>query len=647
MVRSNSLRRRFDAAGSYARQSVDWHRDHRLATVATDWRRQTSPTLGRIVLCVSLFVTVLSNSLRASSAAEPPPTREAKEPTAGLVAHWRFDDGEGSNAADSSGNGHAAVIHHAEWIEGRDGLGIALRFDGQRAWVDCGIVEVINLAKQCTVEAWIKPEEPRLHNMTIVAKGYRYRCLFNLQMGIPWDRSKLVFGVGAYQTHEKPIPFGEWSHVAGVCDGQRVATFVNGKLLSVRPFGGGFKPNETSLTIGKAIGAPSGGEFFKGVIDDVRIYDYVLPKYRLSGPTGADINRAGRTITTKGEWGGYEGFPSVCLTANKQLLVSFYAGRGHMDWPDPELPRRGRICVMQSGDFGKTWSKPRAIIDTAAGERDPSLAVLSDGTVICSYFQTVWHGRGRVCEVRTIRSFDNGQTWETKPTIVPSPWFTDVQRAEVIRRAGPPPSSASHEHPIKEDFAAINATTVPVTELTSGELLLPIYGHRTGTKYRCGVARSTDGGATWSETHIIPASDHLTEPDIVELPEGRLLCVMRAEMSHSISTDGGRTWSPARTGLLPRGHAPDLMLTRNGVLLCGIREQPHARTGVIISTDFGKSWGPPRLIGFAGGAYPSFTELPDGRIFSVHYQEALGGNVIQTIFTVDRKNRDIVLKPMR
>jgi hypothetical protein len=82
-------------------------------------------------------------------------------------------------------------------------------------------------------------------------------------------------------------------------------------------------------------------------------------------------------------------------------------------------------------------------------------------------------------------------------------------------------------------------------------------------------------------------------------------------------------------------------------LLCGIREQPHSRTGVIISTDFGKSWSPPRLIGFAGGAYPSFTELPDGSIFAVHYQEALGGNVIQSKFTINGKNRDIQLERMR
>ncbi len=572
-------------------------------------------------------------------------SRNDAVPTKGLVAHWRFDEGAGQTATDSSPSGREGTIHNAEWVEGRDG-GKALRFDGKRSWVDCGNADVLNLANEFTIEAWVKPENPGGHSMTILAKGYRYRGRFNLRMGTPWDRSKLMLENGAYRTHEIPIPWETWSHVAGVCDGQRVAIFVNGQLQSVRPFGGGFKPNQTALTIGKSIGAPD-GEFFKGSIDDVRIHDRALARYKLSGATGRDINRGSRPITTDGEWGGYEGFPSVCLLKNGHLLVSFYAGRGHMDWPDPALPNRGRICVMRSSDLGKTWSQPRAIIDTSVGERDPSLSQLSDGTVICSYFQTVWYQHGRVCEVRTIRSFDNGQTWESKPAEVPSPWFTQQQKSEVLRLAGPPSTDASHEHPVKEEFAAINATSAPVTELSSGDLLLPIYGHYTGGSYRCAVARSTDHGATWTATHILPASGHLTEPDLVELPDGRLLCVMRTEMAHSFSSDQGRTWTKPRTGLLPRGAAPDLLLTRDGVLLCGIREQPSPRTGVIISTDYGKSWSRPRMIGFAGGAYPSLTELPDGRIFAVHYQEALGGNVLQSVFAIDRNDRDIRLESLR
>ncbi|MEM7011852.1 MAG: sialidase family protein [Verrucomicrobiota bacterium] len=235
--------------------------------------------------------------------------------------------------------------------------------------------------------------------------------------------------------------------------------------------------------------AADGGEFFKGLIDEVEIYDVALRDYQLEGQNSLDIVRGSRAITTNGEWGGYEGFPSVCRTADGRLLVSFFAARGHMDWPDPELPNMSRICVICSEDLGKTWSEPITIIDTDVGERDPSLAVLKDGTVICSYFQTVCYERGRVCEVRTIRSFDGGLTWEKRSAAVPSPWYSEEDRVEVIRQTGPQETSASHEDPVKEKFSAINATTVPPIELKNGDLLLPIYGHRTGKPYRCGFAR--------------------------------------------------------------------------------------------------------------------------------------------------------------
>ena len=53
--------------------------------------------------------------------------------------------------------------------------------------------------------------------------------------------------------------------------------------------------------------------------------------------------------------------------------------------------------------------------------RYQSVAVsVPDGVVICSFFQTIWYERGRVCEVKTVRSTDNAQTWET-PVHVPAP----------------------------------------------------------------------------------------------------------------------------------------------------------------------------------------------------------------------------------
>ncbi len=140
---------------------------------------------------------------------------------------------------------------------------------------------------------------------------------------------------------------------------------------------------------------------------------------------------------------------------------------------------------------------------------------------------------------------------------------------------------------------------------------------------------------------MISEKHHDCEPDLVELPDGRLLAILRPRMSQTISKDKGRTWSkPTR---LLRGHAPSLLLTRDGVLLCGHREQPGPRTGLIMSTDFGKTWSLPRMIDVAGGAYPSFVELGDGRILCLHYQEAAGGNLRQAVFKIDRKTSNITL----
>ncbi len=49
------------------------------------------------------------------------------------------------------------------------------------------------------------------------------------------------------------------------------------------------------------------------------------------------------------------------------------------------------------------------------------------------------------------------------------------------------------------------------------------------------------------------------------------------------------------------------------------------------------------MIDVAGGAYTSMVELSDGRILCLHYQEALGGNIRQAIFEVDREARQIQL----
>ncbi len=65
----------------------------------------------------------------------------------GLIAHWKFDEGSGSVAADSSPSGYDATVDGATWISGNDcpwmggAAKTALNFDGWNDYVDVENIE--------------------------------------------------------------------------------------------------------------------------------------------------------------------------------------------------------------------------------------------------------------------------------------------------------------------------------------------------------------------------------------------------------------------------------------------------------------------------------------------------------------------------
>lgn len=94
--------------------------------------------------------------------------------------------------------------------------------------------------------------------------------------------------------------------------------------------------------------------------------------------------------------------------------------------------------------------------------------------------------------------------------------------------------------------------TDKVVELDDGTLILGSHVHspRTRKLTQC-VTRSTDGGWTWNGTVVIAGDDihHYCEGAIIQLPSGRLVCVMR-ENNHgnypcyvAFSDDRGLTWT--------------------------------------------------------------------------------------------------------
>lgn len=302
-----------------------------------------------------------------------------------------------------------------------------------------------------------------------------------------------------------------------------------------------------------------------------------------------DADTAPRVISRGDAAGNYQAFPDLCRLADGDLLCVFYAGYGHVSLPLPEHPRGGRICSVRSPDEGRTWSAPAVLYDGPLDDRDPHVAALRDGTVVCSFFTYQPQTNGPVvCNTALITSRDHGRTWDAEPQVVAPGW----------------PSSA------------------PVRELPDGTRLLGIYREEGETAYG-GLIRSTDGGVSWSAPIAIGRDSGVrldAETDFVRLKDGRLYAALRGDqtnMHFAISGDNGLSWSSVRDIGFP-GHCPHFTRLRGGEILLTHR---LPLTTLHVSRDDGRTWQGPYSIDTTPGAYASTVELRDGTVLVVYYEE--------------------------
>jgi hypothetical protein len=69
------------------------------------------------------------------------------------------------------------------------------------------------------------------------------------------------------------LPLNAWTHLAATYDGAALRLYVNGALASTRAMTGPITASASPLRIG---GNTIWGEFFNGVIDELRIYNRAL-----------------------------------------------------------------------------------------------------------------------------------------------------------------------------------------------------------------------------------------------------------------------------------------------------------------------------------------------------------------------------------
>ncbi len=158
--------------------------------------------------------------------------------------------------------------------------------------------------------------------------------------------------------------------------------------------------------------------------------------------------------------------------------------------------------------------------------------------------------------------------------------------------------------------------------LRDGSWLLPLYDE---LLWRPVFWRSEDGGQTWRE-FVVQTRVRLIQPAVVELSDGRLLAYCRStagRIFRLVSEDGGRHWtSPEPINLPNPNSAVDLARLPDGGLVLAFNDSVSARTPLSIaySPDEKERWVFIRDLEVGEGefSYPCLLVASDGCVHCVY-----------------------------
>lgn len=231
----------------------------------------------------------------------------------GLIAHYKLD----GNGADSSGNfNHGSIVGSVSPTIDRFGSSnSAMSFNGS-GYISVPHSNGNSPRTSMSVSAWVNANGP-------ISDWLPVLCKRRSTSSDPYDSYTLSTAPASYPVNGKWF-FGSanssgggnklalsknnsstsvWTHITGTWDGNIMKMYINGML-------------DTSITFTGTIGYNTGlglyigyntSQYYKGIIDDIRIYDYAL-----------NINQVG-TLYKQITNNSITGDPTVCYSFNPIL----------------------------------------------------------------------------------------------------------------------------------------------------------------------------------------------------------------------------------------------------------------------------------------------------------------------------------------
>ncbi|VVB60242.1 Concanavalin A-like lectin/glucanases superfamily protein [uncultured archaeon] len=195
----------------------------------------------------------------------------------GLVGYWKFDEGQGTAAHDSSGNGNDGMLLPAgsppQWVDGK--LGKGLQFDGVGDYVNAGASSMFNMNNVITIETWVYPSPSSSFSGLVSKKqwdgdviGYHLARTSTGNIYFAWGNGTVKDTLAS-----APVPNNIWTNVVATFDNGKSSIYINGINTSKTSAVSSIANTGYYLSIGSTQGATYP---FNGTIDEVRIYNKAL-----------------------------------------------------------------------------------------------------------------------------------------------------------------------------------------------------------------------------------------------------------------------------------------------------------------------------------------------------------------------------------
>jgi hypothetical protein len=284
---------------------------------------------------------------------------DARAQTTGPVAAYAFNEGAGTTLGDASGNGNTGTLQGPTWTAAGK-YGAALSFDGINDLVVVNPSNSLNLSTAMTLEAWVFPTAAQSGWRTIVQRevdAFTFNAS-NINGALHPAGGGTFDGQLDHTASPSALAVNAWSHVALTWDGATLRLYVNGAQVSSKPRTGTLQTSANGAGPIRIGGNVPYGEFFQGLIDELRIYNRALSAAEVESDMNAPVASTAPAV------------PTVSLAANPTSVAS--GGSSTLTWSSTDATS----CTASGG-----WSGTKA---TSGSQSTGTLTASGNFTLTCT-----------------------------------------------------------------------------------------------------------------------------------------------------------------------------------------------------------------------------------------------------------------------